>query len=258
MSRTNKREIAAHRKKQIQTLLGKQPVSQVKRKDQSKKVKEREEESDDEKSYDKYNIEQIYDRNQLTIQERRFGSPDFSYRTKELMNNLPTNDLEKVKNGVELISSSKQIKGALYNESPYFEIEVEESESDFDSEAEELRIKYKKELKSAGIITNNQSSMVSPPIDEASKESSKVAVDKDSDSLSKDFDSITSSTNKLEMSGVESKSDQNDITNKIQEKNRLDLKISVSRIPNEISSIEVAPISKSRTNRELASNQNSK
>ena len=61
----------------------------------------------------------------MTSQQRRFGSPDFAVRNESMMYQLPTNFLETVKPGVELIGGDKPLKGPKYNENPYFDWEEE-------------------------------------------------------------------------------------------------------------------------------------
>ena len=51
---------------------------------------------------DLYNIDDIYKRDLMSQQQRRFGSPEFAVRNNSMMYELPTNNLENVKPGVEL------------------------------------------------------------------------------------------------------------------------------------------------------------
>ena len=78
---------------------------------------------------DIYNIEEIYKRDLMTSQHRRFGSPDFIVKNDSMMCQPPTNFLDSVKPGVELIGGTKPLKGPKFNENPYFDCE-EEIESD--------------------------------------------------------------------------------------------------------------------------------
>ena len=68
-----------------------------------------------------YNIEQIYNREQMNSQQRQFGSPDFVVANNSMMNVLPTDHLENVHPGVELIGGDKPLKGPKFNENPYFD-----------------------------------------------------------------------------------------------------------------------------------------
>ena len=54
------------------------------------------------KEEDIYSTEDIYERNEMNSQQRRFGSPEFTVRNNSMMYELPTNHLEKVKPGVGL------------------------------------------------------------------------------------------------------------------------------------------------------------
>mmetsp|Transcript_14335 Transcript_14335/g.14311 ORF Transcript_14335/g.14311 Transcript_14335/m.14311 type:complete len:134 (-) Transcript_14335:1379-1780(-) len=58
--------------------------------------------SGDEVKEDLYNVEDIYSRDLMSQQQRRFGSPVFAVRNNSMMYELPTNNLEQVKPGVEL------------------------------------------------------------------------------------------------------------------------------------------------------------
>lgn len=51
---------------------------------------------------DIYSIDDIYSRDLMSQQQRRFGSPDYAVRNNSMMYELPTNNLENVKPGVEL------------------------------------------------------------------------------------------------------------------------------------------------------------
>lgn len=79
---------------------------------------------------DIYSIDEIYDRDVMSQQQRRFGSPEFVVRGNSMMFDLPTDHLEMVKAGVKLTGCEKPLHGPRYDSDPYHECEVEESEED--------------------------------------------------------------------------------------------------------------------------------
>jgi hypothetical protein len=54
-----------------------------------------------------YDTEQIYERDLMSQQQRRFGSPEFAVRNNSMMYEPPTNNLTTVKPGVELTGLEK-------------------------------------------------------------------------------------------------------------------------------------------------------
>ena len=107
---------------------------------------------EEEKIDDNYNIEQIYQRDLMSSQHRRFGSPDYVIRNNSMMFQLPTNNLEAVKPGVELIGGDKPLKGPKYNENPYFEWE-EEVSGEFDNSISESEIHKNQNIEEDNINT---------------------------------------------------------------------------------------------------------
>lgn len=59
------------------------------------------------KQWDMYDTEQIYERDLMSQQQRRFGSPEFAVRNNSMMYEPPTNNLTTVKPGVELTGLEK-------------------------------------------------------------------------------------------------------------------------------------------------------
>ncbi|CAI2384697.1 unnamed protein product [Moneuplotes crassus] len=96
--------------------------------------------SGDEVKEDLYNVEDIYSRDLMSQQQRRFGSPVFAVRNNSMMYELPTNNLEQVKPGVELKECENPLKGDKYEQNPYHEIEVDVTETDdqYDCDYENL------------------------------------------------------------------------------------------------------------------------
>lgn len=92
---------------------------------------------EEDKIDDIYSIAQIYQRDMMSSQQRRFGSPDYVIRSDSMMLQLPTNNLDKVKPGVELIGNEKCLKGPKYNFNPYYECEEEFSNEDENSASSE-------------------------------------------------------------------------------------------------------------------------
>jgi hypothetical protein len=84
----------------------------------------------EDKQEDMYGTNEIYERNLMSQQQRRFGSPEFAVRNNSMMYELPTNNLDGVKPGVRLTGCENPLKGDLYDENPLHQIEVEVSESD--------------------------------------------------------------------------------------------------------------------------------
>jgi len=87
------------------------------------------------KEEDIYSTEDIYERNEMNPQQRRFGSPEFTVRNNSMMYELPTNHLEKVKPGVGLTNWENPLQGEKYEENPYHEYEENVTETE-----EELNI----------------------------------------------------------------------------------------------------------------------
>lgn len=85
-------------------------------------------------SEDIYSVEDIYSRDQMNQQQRRFGSPEYAVRNNSMMYELPTNNLEQVKPGVELKKWDNPLKGEKYEENPIheFEIDVTATEDQYD------------------------------------------------------------------------------------------------------------------------------
>lgn len=243
------REAALRRKKEIDTLLGNKPTPKTVEADLLNETNEVEDEAN--KSHDKYTAEEIYLRAEMTLQERRFGSPEFSLRSNDLMNNLPTNDLNNVHPGVELKSGPKLLKGSKFNENPYFDVEVEESESELDSEQEELMNKYGKLLQNPENILFsqvNQKTKSTPVAKLDPPQNSKAESNEKSSSEStftNEFESSKTTNNNdkdLDMSAIPGHTDH-----EAHDENA-DIKITVENIHNEISSIEVQGITKDQSN----------
>lgn len=78
---------------------------------------------------DIYSVEDIYSRDLMTPQERRFGSPEFAVRDGTMMYEPPTTNLESVKPGVQLQGNTVLI-GPKYDEEEFYDCEVEESEEE--------------------------------------------------------------------------------------------------------------------------------
>jgi hypothetical protein len=93
----------------------------------------------EDKQEDMYGTNEIYERDLMSQQQRRFGSPEYVVRNNSMMYELPTNYLEAVKPGVRLTGCEKPLKGDLYDENPLHQIEIEISESDEHSSYYEKR-----------------------------------------------------------------------------------------------------------------------
>lgn len=109
-------------------------------------------ELDDDGECDIYSIEEIFERDLMSPQHRRFGSPDFAVKSDSMMFDIPTSHLEEAKPGVQIFGGDKTLKGPKYDASPYFDWEVEESEEEEDSSFE-YQAQNKPNAKSAHVLS---------------------------------------------------------------------------------------------------------
>lgn len=137
-----KKEMNKEKKQSNEKLSGQKKNGESERANPFAKDMNKENAIEEEKIDDIYSIDQIYQRDIMSSQQRRFGSPDYIIRNDSMMFQLPTNNLNTVKPGVELIGGEKPLKGPKYNENPYFEWEEELTNPVDDSDNEQIDDTY--------------------------------------------------------------------------------------------------------------------